>query len=206
MLAGRGVDDADPPAHPHRRRVFVEFPERDESIGEVQVSWIGPTLEENLELHALDVLSTYLTDSPVSPVQREFVERDEPLSTDVYFGNSERAGKSVLSAWFSGVPSSQLDELDDHLDQLLRRVLAEGIDMTRMKTVLSRERIRLLSQLEMRPADCFADVLIHDFLYGKRDGQGLATTLDDMSLSLIHISEPTRPLYISSTSRMPSSA
>ena len=181
VLAGHGVDDADPPAHPHRRRVFVEFPERDESIGEVQVSWIGPTLEENLELHALDVLSTYLTDSPVSPVQREFVERDEPLSTDVYFGNSERAGKSVLSAWFSGVPSSQLDELDDHLDQLLRRVLAEGIDMTRMKTVLSRERIRLLSQLEMRPADCFADVLIHDFLYGKRDGQGLATTLDDMS-------------------------
>lgn len=179
-LAGAGVDDADPPANRDRRRVFVNFPERDESIGEVQISWLGPTMDDSLELQALDVLSTYLTDSPVSPMQQEFVERDEPLCTDIYIGNNERAGRTVLSASFSAVPTAQLDELDGHLDRLLRRIVSQGIDMARMRTVLRRERERLLSQLEMRPADCFSDVLIHDFLYGRQDGSGLADSLDDM--------------------------
>lgn len=175
-----GLDDAHPPAHPRRRRAFVDFPERDESIGEVQISWLGPTLDEYLDLQALDVLSTYLTDSPVSPIQREFVEREEPVCTDVYFENTERAGASILTGSFSGVPASVLDELDEQLDRLLRGIVADGIDMSRMKTVLRRERERLLSQLEMRPADCFSDVLIHEFLYGSSDGSTLGPSMDDM--------------------------
>lgn len=182
LLHVDGVDEADPPADEKglRRRAFIEFPERDESIGEVQISWVGPPLEDTLELQAIDVLATYLTDSPVSPVQQAFVERDDPLCTDVYFGNSERAGASVISASFSSVPSAQLDTLDIHLHELFERVTTSGIDMARMRTVLRRERERLLAQLETRTADCFSDVLIHEFLYGASDGHDLATTLDDM--------------------------
>ena len=138
LLHVDGVDEADPPADEKglRRRAFIEFPERDESIGEVQISWVGPPLEDTLELQAIDVLATYLTDSPVSPVQQAFVERDDPLCTDVYFGNSERAGASVISASFSSVPSAQLDTLDIHLHELFERVTTSGIDMARMRTVL----------------------------------------------------------------------
>lgn len=179
-LQGDGVDDADPPADARRRRVFVEFPETDESVGEVQVSWIGPTLDETLTLHAIDVLSTYLTDSPVSPLQHALVERDEPLCTDIYFGTTERAGAAVISASFASVPSEHLDTLDVQLDELLAHITRDGIDMSRMATILRRERERLLSQLETRPADCFSDVLVHEFLYGKSDGSQLAHALDDM--------------------------
>ncbi|GHT84478.1 metalloprotease [Actinomycetota bacterium] len=175
-----GVDDAAPPLQPLRRRAYIEFPEKDESVGEVQISWIGPHISDTLALQALDVLGTYLTDSPVSPVQKAFVERDDPLCTDVYFGNSERAGASVLGACFSSVPTAKLDDLDHSLHTLFETVARDGVDMTRMATVLRRERERLLSQLEMRPADCFSDVLIHDFLYGHRDGRDLASALDDM--------------------------
>ncbi|WFD27197.1 hypothetical protein MNAN1_002193 [Malassezia nana] len=179
-LSVPGLDDAEPPLEPLRRRVYIDFPEKDESVGEVQVTWVGPTLTDKLALQALDVLGTYLTDSPVSPVQKTLVERDDPLCTDVFFGNTERAGASILGACFSSVPAAQLDRLDTELHKLIETVAREGVDMTRMATVLRRERERLLSQLEIRPADCFSDVLIHDFLYGHRDGHDLATALDDM--------------------------
>lgn len=180
QLHCEGVDDADPPMDPRRRRVFIDFPEKDESVGEVQISWVGPPLDATLDLHALDVLGTYLTDSPVSPMQHTFVEKDEPLCTDIYFGNNERAGASVLSASLASVPTAHLDDLDRQLDTLLRDVAKQGLDMSRMHTILRRERERLLSQLEMRPADCFSDVLIHEFLYGEREGRELGQALDDM--------------------------
>ncbi|WFD03327.1 hypothetical protein MOBT1_002016 [Malassezia obtusa] len=184
QLEQPGVDAAELPAGGslcrRRRYVAVPFPERDESVGDVQVSYVGPALDEHEKLQALDVLGTYLSDSAVSPLQQAFVERDQPLCTDIYITNSERAGASVLSIAFSSVPSASLDTLDAEFVRVLKEV-AERIDMARMRTVLRRERLRLLSQLEMRPADCFSDVLIHDFLYGARDGRDLHTSLDDMA-------------------------
>ncbi|PKI83996.1 hypothetical protein MVES_002292 [Malassezia vespertilionis] len=179
-----GLDDADPPKDgvfdKLRRRAFVEFPEKDESMGEVQISWVGPPLTNNLALHALDVLGAYLTDSAVSPLQRAFVEIDKPLSTDICVMTTERAGASILSVIFSSVPTAELDTLDAELVAVLRDLVENGVDMQRMHMVLRRERLRLLSQLEMRPADCFSDVLIHEFLYGHSDGSNLPEAMDDM--------------------------
>lgn len=39
---------------------------------------------------------------------------------------------------------------------------------------------QLLNNLETKPADAFADVIISDFLYGKLDGSDLAQSMDDM--------------------------
>lgn len=176
-----GVDPADPPASdPLRRRVFVDFPEADESVGEVQLTWVGPPLDALLELQALDIIGTYLCDSAVSPVQHEFVERDDPLCTDAYFGSTERAGATVLTALFSGVPAAELDSLDIKLYSLLLRIADEGVSMPRMQMVLRRERQRVLSQLETRTADCYSEMLIADFLYGPRDGKGLFEAVDEM--------------------------
>ncbi|WFD34838.1 hypothetical protein MCUN1_001682 [Malassezia cuniculi] len=176
-----GVDNADPPtSDPLRRRVFVEFPEADESVGEVQLSWVGPPPEALLDLQAIELLGIYLCDSAVSPVQHEFVERDDPLCTDAYFATTERAGASLLSALFSGVPTSELDELDIKLHKLLLRIVEEGVQMPRMSMLLRRERQRVLSQLETRPADCFSDMLISDFLYAPRDGSRLSESVDEM--------------------------
>lgn len=80
----------------------VLFPDEDESMGEIMISWNGPDchvsskqtiqtfsqvcvfikcLQEYLELKAVDILNTYLTDSPVSVLQKEFVEIEDPLCT-----------------------------------------------------------------------------------------------------------------------------
>lgn len=180
-----GLDPADPPAKgsqpdPKRRRAFVDFPEKDESVGEIQISWVGPKFQDWLTCEAVNILSTYLTDSPVSAIQKAFVERDDPLCTDAYIGASDKAGASLLSAYFSSVPSDQLDRLDQQLIDLLAGIVKEGVDMDRMRMVIKRDKLKVLSQLETKPADSFADLLITDFLYGNRDGQDLHTALEDM--------------------------
>ncbi|SPO29441.1 related to metalloprotease 1 [Ustilago trichophora] len=180
-----GLDPADPPAQgsqpdPKRRRAFIDFPEKDESVGEIQVSWVGPKFLDWMTCEAVNILSTYLTDSPVSAIQKAFVERDDPLCTDAYIGASDKAGASLLSAYFSSVPTEQLDKLDQQLVDLLATIVKDGIDMDRMQMVIKRDKLKVLSQLETKPADSFADLLITDFLYGNRNGQDLHTALEDM--------------------------
>lgn len=57
----------------------VEFPEKDESMGELIISFMGPAPSEFLERKALDVIETYLTSSPVAPLNKEYVEIESPL-------------------------------------------------------------------------------------------------------------------------------
>ncbi|KAE8250209.1 hypothetical protein A4X13_0g4900 [Tilletia indica] len=166
---------------PLRRRADVHFPEKDESMGEVQVIWVGPGIDNFLESDAIDTLATYLTDSAVSTLQKAFVERDDPLCTDVYIGENDRAGKTTLYAYFTSVPAAELDNLDEKLVDVLQRHAEEGFDMDRMRTVLERERLKLLNELETKPADSLGDFIIRDFLYGKRDGSELEPAVDDLT-------------------------
>lgn len=164
-----------------RKQLVVEFPEKDESVGEVIVAWIGPRVDDWEVQEAISVLGTYLTDSAVSPVQKALVERDDPQCTDVYFSTSDKAGASTIEAYFSSVPTNLIEKLDGTLvDDVLAKVASEGIDMGRMKTIIRRERSKLLNMLETKPADSFADVIIVDFLYGQQSGRDLEASLDSM--------------------------
>ncbi|CAD6909796.1 unnamed protein product [Tilletia controversa] len=167
--------------NPLRRRADVLFPEKDESMGEVQITWMGPGVDNFLESDAIDTLATYLTDSAVSTLQKAFVERDDPLCTDVYIGENDRAGKTSLYAYFSSVPAAELDNLDEKLIDVLKRHTEEGFDMDRMRIVLERERLKLLNDLETKPADSLGDFIIRDFLYGARDGSQLEPAVDDLT-------------------------
>jgi Zn-dependent M16 (insulinase) family peptidase len=74
----------------------VEFPERDESSGELIINYLGSRTEDYLEstvcvlsphdielgliiVQALEILGTYLTSSPTAPLNKEFVEIESPL-------------------------------------------------------------------------------------------------------------------------------
>jgi Zn-dependent M16 (insulinase) family peptidase len=64
---------ASPPLKPITKSIetVVDFPDDDESIGSVYIAWRGPKYSEHLELAALDVLSTYLTESAVALLEKE---------------------------------------------------------------------------------------------------------------------------------------
>ena len=74
---------ANKPVITENKRETVEFPERDESVGEIMMSWVGVGPKEFETDLALEVLGEYLTESAVSPLYREFVEIEEPACTGI---------------------------------------------------------------------------------------------------------------------------
>lgn len=57
----------------------VEFPEKDESVGEVTLGFLGPPPTAFLERKAIDILGLYLTSSAVAPLNKEYVEIENPM-------------------------------------------------------------------------------------------------------------------------------
>ena len=57
----------------------VEFPEKDESVGELQLGFLGPPPTAFLERKAIDILGLYLTSSSVAPLNKEYVETENPM-------------------------------------------------------------------------------------------------------------------------------
>ncbi|GAA5896610.1 Sdd3p [Sporobolomyces salmoneus] len=159
---------------------LVPFPEKDESVGELMMSWIGVLHNDFLTDNALEVLGQYLTDSAVSPLYKEFVEIEDPACTDISFYSST-ADPTVLTVYLSSVPSEQLDTLPKKFKETLARISKEGIDMSRMATVLERQKLSLLNSMETDGADVLSDVVVADAAYGASDGSDLAKSMKVMA-------------------------
>ncbi|EJU02584.1 hypothetical protein DACRYDRAFT_21645 [Dacryopinax primogenitus] len=157
----------------------VEFPEQDESVGEACVSWIGPKADDFVNQQALDILGTYLTDSPVAPLTKAFVETASPLCTGVYISDSMRATITTLDMYMTAVPTELLSTIQGRVNEELQKIVAAGIDMERMGMILRRERRRLADSLETSTSDVFLSSVIDDFLYGDPDGKSLSDSLDN---------------------------
>ncbi|KAH9950492.1 Metalloenzyme, LuxS/M16 peptidase-like protein [Amylocystis lapponica] len=159
----------------------VEFPEKDESVGELQIGFIGPPPKAYLERKALDILGTYLTSSPVAPLNKEYVEIESPLCTYIYFSEDTRATYVDLPVYVGSVPTELLDTFDEMLKASLKRIADQGIDMERMSMVINRDERQLRSKVETSKGDIFSGTVIADFLYGSEDGSELGASLDEIS-------------------------
>ncbi|KAI0652259.1 Metalloenzyme, LuxS/M16 peptidase-like protein [Trametes meyenii] len=159
----------------------IEFPEKDESVGELQIGFLGPPPNAFLERKALDILGTYLTSSPVAPLNKEFVEIENPLCTYIYFGEDTRATYVDLPVYVGSIPTEHLDTFDEKLKASLRRVADEGLDMGRMAMVISRDERQLRSKVESSQGDTFSGNVITDALYGSEDGSELAPSMDEIN-------------------------
>ncbi|KAJ7225434.1 Metalloenzyme, LuxS/M16 peptidase-like protein [Mycena pura] len=163
----------------------IEFPEKDESVGELIVTFRGPAPNQFLERKALDLLGTYLTSSAVAPLNKEYIEIDSPLnrlsSTYIYFAEDTRATAISLPIYVGSVPTEHLNDFDSKLKVSLRRIVSEGIDMERMVMVINRDERQLRSKLESSKGDIFYDTVITDFLYGAEDGSELEASMDEIN-------------------------
>ncbi|PCH33772.1 hypothetical protein WOLCODRAFT_61455 [Wolfiporia cocos MD-104 SS10] len=163
----------------------VEFPEKDETMGEVQIGFMGPPPNAFLERKALDILGTYLTSSPVAPLNKEFVEIESPLwyvvYTYIYFGEDTRATYVELPVYIGSVPTEHLDTFDEKFKASLQRIVDEGIDMKRMAMLIDRDERQLRSKLETSKGDTFSGTVITDFLYGAEDGSELGPSMDEIN-------------------------
>jgi len=96
-------------------RETVDFPEEDESMGELILQFSGPAPNQYLERkvvlakpetsvvdspsqQALEILGQYLTSSAVAPLKKEFIEIDSPLwfvSPEFHFSAHYNCGPSA---------------------------------------------------------------------------------------------------------------
>ncbi|CDS09692.1 hypothetical protein LRAMOSA02369 [Lichtheimia ramosa] len=162
----------------------VLFPDEDESMGTVLIAWNGPMCHDHLQIKALEVLNVYLTESPVSVLQKEFVEIEDPLCTDVDFHATDHL-KTTLMLTASNVPMEEMDEFPKMLFDTLHRLVEQNdIDMHRMATVIEKEMLKLLDGIETDAHDtaaaiCISGKYIQYFLYGEPDGRDLIETVKD---------------------------
>ncbi|GAA6054755.1 hypothetical protein JCM3770_000927 [Rhodotorula araucariae] len=166
---------------PEDRTEVVEFPEKNEDVGELMISWIGVPHNDYLNDLALEVMGLYLTDSAVSPLSKEFVEVDEPSCTDItFYASSENP--TVITSYISSVPFAELDTLGPRLRKALARIVDEGIDMSRMKSLLERQALQLFESMETDASEVISQVVVADGIWGKEDGSDLKGALKVNSL------------------------
>ncbi|KAH6917298.1 cytoplasmic protein [Coprinopsis sp. MPI-PUGE-AT-0042] len=160
----------------------VEFPEKDESMGELIISYLGPSNNKYLERKALDMIGTYLTSSPVAPLNKEFVEIESPLCSYIYFGEDTRATRNDLPIYIGSVPTEELHGFPEKLKASLKRIAEkDGIDIERMQVLINRDERQLRSKLESAKGDTFSGTIISDVLYGKEDGSELKDSMDEIN-------------------------
>ncbi|CEI87571.1 hypothetical protein RMCBS344292_01981 [Rhizopus microsporus] len=158
----------------------VLFADEDESMGTLLIAWNGPMCNDFLSQKELEVLNVYLTDSSVSVLQKEFVETEDPLCTDVDFYISDHL-KSTLTFTASSVPIEEMERLPVEFFKTLNRLVEEeDIDMKRMATVIEKEILQLLKSAETDAHDTAAAVAVFDFLYGSPDGASLKESVKDV--------------------------
>ncbi|XP_015601715.1 uncharacterized protein C05D11.1 [Cephus cinctus] len=161
----------------------IHYPCDDEDNGIVNVGWRGPSsVTELYDLIGCSMILKYLTDSSVSPLQKEFVEIDDPYASNVAYSLADNS-ISLLYLAFESVPKEKIGLVKDRLIKILSDIVTKdnGIDMKRLRTVIYRYTLETLSDLENSPHHSVAYKIIGDALYGN--------TKDDLSQRLNEVED-----------------
>ncbi|KAI0381908.1 Metalloenzyme, LuxS/M16 peptidase-like protein [Hypomontagnella monticulosa] len=175
------IDSAQPPPLKETTIETVEFPEEDESTGDMVIGFFGPNCVDAIQAIALNTLLTYLCGSSVAVLENVMVEKEELASSISYQWDARP--NSVI--WFqpTGVATEKLAFVEQRLISLLKEVASKPLDMTYMSECIQRERRQVKAQAEESESFYSANI-ITDYLFGSRDGSTLRdlATLDQYDI------------------------
>ncbi|KAL9028695.1 MAG: hypothetical protein Q9196_002979 [Gyalolechia fulgens] len=186
------LDDIPPPEAPFRRPWVdsepapplqnsvletVEFPEEDESAGEITVTFFGPSCNDLIHASALNILLVYLAGSSASVLENILVEREQVASA-VYYSTEIRP-RILIQFALSSVATERLEEVEKRFFEVLRETAAKPLDMIYLKDCIARERRQVKNSVETSTTP-FSDPIIYDFLFAERDGSMLKTDLSSL--------------------------
>ena len=173
----------------------VEFPDEDESSGQITNIFFGPRNTDKLSCkyinprptrvladlfplgRAMGVLLAYLAGSSASVLENTLVEREQVASA-VYYETEERPS-TVITFTLTGVATDQLEIVHARFIQLLKETAAQSLDMNYMLACVRRERLQLKFYFQ-QSAFGFEESIAHDHLFGKRDGSDLRADLETL--------------------------
>lgn len=156
----------------------VQFPEDDESVGEILIGFLGPDCNDIVKTFAADILLTYLAGSSVALLENVLVEKEQVCSA-VYSYTETRP--SVVT-WFSlaAVATEKLADVEKRFFELLREAVSKPFDMAYMKECIARFKRQLLLTTESSQTVWHSSI-IEDHLFGNRDGSDLHQVLSTLN-------------------------
>lgn len=171
------VDSEQTPPLPESLIETVEFPEEDESVGQVEIIFLGPHCADALLTGALNIVLQYLAGSPAALLDNTIVEKEQ-LASGVYFEIDSRP-RTEITFSVSGVETGKLESVEKRFFEVLQEAMGKDLDMAFMQDCIDRQ-IRTFKFNTESSSTAFSDHIISDFLYGKRDGSTMASvaTLD----------------------------
>lgn len=164
------IESAQPPPLEKTIVETVEFPEEDESIGDMVVGFFGPSCTDIIQSSGLTILLTYLCGSSVAVLENVMVEKEELASSISYLWDARP--NSVIWLQPTGVATEKLAFVEQRLISLLKEVAAQPLDMTYMRECIQRERRQVKAQAE-ESESFYSTNIITDYLFGNRDGSTL---------------------------------
>ncbi|OAX84996.1 hypothetical protein ACJ72_00621 [Emergomyces africanus] len=148
----------------------VEFPEADESSGEIEIRFLGPDCTDTLLTAALNVALLYLAGSPATILENTLVEK-EHLASAVFYTTSETP-RTEIAFTLSSVATEKLEQVERRFFEVLTEAMRNEIDIEYMRECVRRQRRswKFATESSVVP---FTGYVISDFLFGKRDGSTL---------------------------------
>ncbi|KIV78033.1 hypothetical protein, variant [Exophiala sideris] len=182
------IDSKHTPALTKSTLERVEFPEEDESFGEVDIRFLGPDCSDALPTAALSVALLYLAGSSAAVLDNALVEKEQ-LASGVYFTVDSRP-RTEIAFSMSGVETGRLEEVEKRFFEVLNEAVEKPLDMKFMRDCIDRQVRTYKFNAEATPT-AFADAIISDYLFGKRDGSTLASlqSLEQYTKALVSWSE-----------------
>jgi Zn-dependent M16 (insulinase) family peptidase len=164
--------------------LLIKYPTDEESNGVFCIGWRGPSaVTEQYMLTAACIFLKYLTEFSTYTLPKEFIEIDDPYASNISFNFLENS-ESCIYLMFEDVPLNKLPEVKPKLQSLLKTIVDDGdINMERIKSIIKRNKLEHLSNIENNPHSTLAFIIIGHILYGnsKEDFQQRVNPLTDLS-------------------------
>ncbi len=176
----------------------VEFPEEDESMGEILISFFGPHHTDAVECKCCKslrvsqdlptnrvlgasavVLVRYLAGSSAAVLDNTLVEK-ESLASAVYY-NTEFRPNTLIQFTISSVATEKLEQVEARFFEVLEETASKPLDWEYLKDCISKEKRQIKFQAEST-ANAFTEPILRDFLFGNRDGSTLQRDLESLKL------------------------
>lgn len=150
----------------------VEFPDLDESMGEVVLGWIGPDYDDDTTNVALDMLGSYFCGSALAKINQELVEIESPMATGVEYSTDDYR-RTVVNISASDVRSDELGSVAERIMAVLTtHADPMQFDLEFMRTVVAQERLRHVADAE-HGSSAFSLCAVSDFIYAEDGAESL---------------------------------
>uniref|UniRef100_A0A1I8BWY8 Peptidase_M16_C domain-containing protein n=1 Tax=Meloidogyne hapla TaxID=6305 RepID=A0A1I8BWY8_MELHA len=148
----------------------VICPADDDSIGLVEISWLGPKGSDVYKNRALLLLFDYLTDTSGAPLKRDFVQIDDPFCSSVSISLIEQTDCEIVAS-FDDVPTTKLNQIRDRFfsKTVVDHSNIDTFDMERLRFMIDQQMRSFRLKMENSPHSFIADAIIGHQLYGPSD-------------------------------------